>query len=45
MGRACTMHGAKQNAYMIMVGKPKGKRLGRPIHWWEDNIKMNVQEI
>jgi len=28
------------------VGKPEGKRpLGRPRRRWEDNIKMNVQEV
>jgi hypothetical protein len=29
----------------IMVGKPERKRpLGRPRHWWEDLIKMDVKE-
>jgi hypothetical protein len=29
-----------------LVGKPEGKRaLGRPKRRWEDNIKMNVQEV
>jgi hypothetical protein len=27
------------------VGKPKGKRLGRPRHRWEDNIKIYFQEV
>jgi hypothetical protein len=28
------------------VGKPEGKRrLGRPRHRWEDNIKMDLQEV
>ena len=28
------------------VGKPEGKRpLGRPRRRWEDNIKMNLQEM
>ena len=28
------------------MGKPEGKRpLGRPRHKWEDNIKMNLQEV
>jgi hypothetical protein len=26
MGRACSMNGEKRNAYVILVGKPKGKR-------------------
>ena len=30
----------------VLVGKPEGKRpLGRPRHRWEDNIKMDVQEV
>jgi hypothetical protein len=34
------------NAYMILVGKPEGKRAsGRSRHWWEDNMKMDVREI
>jgi hypothetical protein len=29
-----------------LVGKPEGKiLLGRPRRRWEDNIKMNLQEI
>ena len=30
----------------VLVGKPEGKRpLGRPRHKWEDNIKMDLQEV
>jgi hypothetical protein len=25
MGRACSTHGAKRNAYKILIGKPEGK--------------------
>jgi hypothetical protein len=29
-----------------VVGKPEGERpLGRPRHWWEDNIRMELTEI
>jgi hypothetical protein len=29
-----------------LVGKPEGKRpLGRPRHWWEDGIRMDLREI
>jgi hypothetical protein len=29
-----------------LVGIPEGKRpLGRPRHMWEDNIKMDFQEV
>ena len=31
---------------MVTVGKPGGKRpLGRPRRRWEDNIKMDLQEV
>jgi len=31
---------------MVLMGKPEGKRpLGRPRHRWEDNIKMDLQEV
>jgi hypothetical protein len=30
----------------VLVGKPEGKRpLGRPRRRWEDNIKMDLQEV
>jgi hypothetical protein len=46
MGRACSTHGEKRNAYRILVGKSEGKRqLGRPRRRWEDNIKMDLREI
>jgi hypothetical protein len=33
--------GEKRNVYMLLVGKPEGKRpLGRPRRRWIDNIKM-----
>jgi hypothetical protein len=32
--------------YRVLVGKPEGKRpFGRPRHRWEDNIKMDLQEV
>jgi hypothetical protein len=32
--------------YRVLMGKPEGKRpLGRPRHRWEDNIKINLQEV
>ena len=32
--------------YWVLVGKPEGKRLlGRPRRRWEDNIKMNLEEV
>jgi hypothetical protein len=33
-------------AYRILVGRPEGRRsLGRPRRRWEDNIKMNLQDV
>jgi len=33
-------------AYRILVGKSGGKRpLGEPRHRWEDNIKMDLEEV
>jgi hypothetical protein len=38
--------GEGRGAYMILVGRPEGRRpLGRPRHIWEDNIKMDLQEV
>jgi hypothetical protein len=32
--------------YRVLVGKPEEKRpLGKPIHRWENNIKMDLQEV
>jgi hypothetical protein len=38
--------GEGRGAYRILVGRPEGRRpLGTPRHRWEDNIKMNLQEV
>jgi len=38
--------GESRGVYRVLVGKPKGKRpLGRPRFRWEDNIKMDLQEV
>jgi hypothetical protein len=38
--------GEMRNEYMLLVGKPKGKRpLGRPRRRWLDNIKMDLGEV
>jgi len=38
--------GKRRGLYRISVGKSKGKRpLGRPRRRWEDNIKMDLQEV
>jgi len=38
--------GERRGIYRVLVGKPEGKRpLGRPRRIWEDNIKMDIQEV
>jgi hypothetical protein len=38
--------GEGRGVYRILVGRPEGKRpLGRTRHIWEDNIKMDLQEV
>ena len=36
----------RSGVHRVLVGKPEGKRpLGRPRRSWEDNIKMDLQEV
>ena len=36
----------RTGSYRILVGRTQGRRLsGRPRHRWEDNIKMDLQEV
>jgi len=38
--------GESRGVYRVLVGKPEGTRpLGRPRHRWENNIKMDLQEV
>jgi len=38
--------GERRGVYRVLLGKPEGKRpLGRPRRRWEDNIKMDLQEL
>jgi hypothetical protein len=38
--------GQKTNAYRILAGNPEEMRaLGRPRHWWEENMKVDVREV
>jgi len=38
--------GKRRGVNRVLVGKPEGKRpLGRPRRRWEDNIKMDLQEV
>ena len=38
--------GEGRGVYRVLEGKPEGKRLlGRPRRRWEDNIRMDLQEV
>ena len=38
--------GERSGVYRVLVGKPEGERpLGRPRRRWEDNIKIDLQEV
>jgi hypothetical protein len=46
MGGACSPFGGEESVYRVLVEKPGGKRpLVRPRPRWEDNIKMDLQEV
>jgi len=43
MGGACNVYG---EGYRVLMGKPEGKRpRGKPRFRWEDNVKMDLQEV
>jgi hypothetical protein len=38
--------GVGKGVHRVLVGKPEGERpLGRPRRRWDDNIKMDLQEV
>ena len=38
--------GQRRGVYRVLVGKPERKKpLARPRHRWEDNIKMDLQDV
>jgi len=38
--------GDRRGVYRVLVGKPEGRRpLERPRRRWENNIKMDLQEV
>jgi len=45
MGGECSAYGGR-GLYRVLVGKPEEKRqLGKPRRRWENNIKMDLQEV
>jgi hypothetical protein len=46
MAGACSIYGERRGAYRILEGRPEGRRpLGSLRHRWEDNIKIDLQEV
>ena len=46
MGGTCGAYGEWERCAQGSGGEPEGKRpLGRPRRRWEDNIKMDLQEV
>jgi hypothetical protein len=46
MGGNVARRGEERGVYRVLVGKPEGKRpVGRPRRRWEDNIRMDLQEV
>jgi hypothetical protein len=46
MGGACDAYGGGERGAQVVGGEPEGRGpLGRPRLRWEDNIKMDVQEV
>jgi hypothetical protein len=46
MGGACSVYGGEDRRIRGLVGKPEGKRpLGIPSRRWEDNIKIDLEEV
>jgi hypothetical protein len=44
--RHVALMGERRGAYRVLVGRPEGKKpLGRLRHRWEDNIKIDLQEV
>jgi hypothetical protein len=38
--------GEERGMHSVLVGKPEGKRpMGRPRRRWEDDIRMDLQEV
>jgi hypothetical protein len=43
---ACSANGERRSVYRVLVGESEEKRpLGRTRRRWEDNIKMDLQEL
>jgi hypothetical protein len=38
--------GGRRGAYRVLMGRPEGRQpVGKPRHRWEDNIRMDFQDM
>jgi len=46
MGGECSTYGDRRGVYSVLVGISEGKGpIGKPRHRWNDQIKMDLQEV
>jgi hypothetical protein len=46
MGGTCSMYGGRERCIQDFGGRPEGRRApGRPRRRWDDNIKMDLEEV
>ena len=46
MGGTYSTYGERRGVLRVLVGKTEGKRpLGRPRRRWDENVKMDLQEV
>ena len=46
VSKACSTYGKRKGAHTVFMVRPEGKRqFGRPQRKWEDNIKVDLQEV
>jgi hypothetical protein len=46
MGGTCSTYGERRDVYRVLVVKPDNKRtFGKPRLRWENNIKIDLQEV
>jgi hypothetical protein len=42
----CSTYWERKGVYRVFMGRPEGKKqLGRPRRRWEDNIKVDLQNV
>jgi hypothetical protein len=46
MSRKCNEYGERRGVYRVLLEKPEGRKpFGRTTRRWQDNIKIDLQEV